>query len=115
MQNADTLAVRALEGVLDRMHRQILAGALDDLSGLTGEIEEHHARLTGLTDSAALERLRAKAARNATCLQAAARGLRAARRRISDIHAARAGLVTYDGRGKRNDVNLGDGSLTQRF
>jgi hypothetical protein len=115
MQATETRAVLALEQVLDRMHRQILAGGLDDLAGLTGEIEEQHARLVGLTDTAALERLRSKAARNATCLQAAARGLRAARRRINDIHAVRAGLVTYDGRGKRNDVQLGSGSLAQRF
>ncbi len=51
--------------------------------------------------TAELAAVKAGAARNTVLLEAAAEGLRAARRRVTDIRAARAGLATYDGRGAR--------------
>lgn len=48
-----------------------------------------------------LERLKAKANQNAALLDAARRGMRAARRRVEDGRRAAQGLQTYDVHGKR--------------
>jgi len=108
-------AGRALERLLDRMHAAVLAGNLSDLATVAPELEAALAGLATLDERALAERLRRKAARNATCLQAAARGLRAARRRIAEIRSARDGLQTYDGHGKRTELPQGRGRLAQRF
>ncbi|HEX9858186.1 MAG TPA: hypothetical protein VGA75_07500 [Paracoccaceae bacterium] len=113
MQQAET--GRELEQLLDGMHRTLLAGDLAPLALLGADIDRLLARMEGVADRPQADRLRRKAARNAACLQAAARGVRAAQRRIAEIQAARLGLATYDGRGKRQDLPQGAGQLTRRF
>lgn len=104
-----------LEQVLDRIHAAVVAGDLVQVRGLAGEVDSLLADLPRLQDQGLADRLRAKAARNATCLQAAARGVRAARRRMTEIRAAQDGLATYDGQGKRLDLAQNAGNLTQRL
>jgi len=115
MADPENQAGRALEQLLDRMHAAVLAGDIRDLATAAPELEAVLADFATLGDRGLGERLRRKAARNATCLQAAARGLRAARRRIAEIRSARDGLQTYDGHGKRTDMPQGTGRLAQRF
>jgi len=106
---------QVLERLLDRMHAAVLAGDIRDLATTAPELEAVLADFASLDDRALGERLRRKASRNATCLLAAARGLRAARRRVAEIQSARDGLQTYDGHGKRTDMPQGTGQLAQRF
>lgn len=107
-------AVR-LEQLLDNIHDAVVAGDLGQVAELGAEVDSLLRGLPDLHDQVLADRLRQKAVRNAACLQAAARGVRAARRRMSEIRAAQAGLATYDGQGKRLDhVQIG-GKLAQRY
>jgi hypothetical protein len=71
--------------------------------------------LPPVADRAFAERLRHKARRNASCLQAAARGLRAAQRRLGDMNTATSGLSTYTSRGQRADVGTQTGMMAKRL
>jgi len=115
MADPENQAGRALERLLDRMHVAVLAGNIRDLAAAEPELEAVLADFATLDDRALGERLRRKASRNATCLQAAARGLRAARRRLAELQSTRDGLQTYDGHGKRTDMPQGAGRLAERF
>lgn len=103
----------AIDQVLDRMHGAILIADFAALAALTPELET---ALAGLRqpDQAVLQRVAGKAARNAACLQAAGRGVRAALRRVTEVRQATAGLVTYDGSGKRTAPGE-PGQLARRF
>jgi len=104
-----------MEQLLDQVHAAIVAGDLLLVRAMAGEIDSLLADLPRLADQGLADRLRAKAERNAACLQAAARGVRAARRRIAEIRAAQDGLATYDGKGKRQELPQGNGTLAQRL
>lgn len=106
---ADPMAI-----LLDRAHVALTQADYANLGPLTAEIEAELVRLEGSGDVAALLRLQARARRNETCLLAAQRGFRAARRRVEEIKAARSGLVTYDTKGRRRDPHP-TGELTKRF
>lgn len=88
----------ALETALDQALEAILAGDLDQLGPIYARTEAILMDLR-VTDALAADRIRAKAARNATCLAAAARGVRAARRRLQEIGLG-AGHHTYDSTGR---------------
>lgn len=107
--------VERLEQMLDRINAAVVAGNLLQLSEMAGEVDSLISDLPQLQDQKLADRLRAKAARNAACLRAAARGVRAARRRMTEIRAAQDGLATYDGQGKRQDLGQNAGKLTQRL
>ncbi|MDZ4093358.1 MAG: hypothetical protein U1D35_00430 [Paracoccaceae bacterium] len=111
----DRSRAQVLEQALDRVHRAALAGELDNFGKMAAEIEALLAQISGLDDLALARRLHEKAERNAVCLQAASRGVRAARRRVAEIAAARTGLVTYDGKGRRAHMTPTEGQLTQRL
>ena len=64
--------------------------------------------------AAALDALIVQANRNAACLQAASRGIRAARRRLAELRRAAEGLSTYDRNGRRNDAPAGRGRVEHR-
>jgi hypothetical protein len=91
-----------LDAALDGTYAALLAGDLAALGGLSLTLENLADALPGL-DRAAADRLRAKADRNGRMLQAAARGVRAARGRLAEISAAPT-LTTYDARGRRESV-----------
>jgi hypothetical protein len=90
-----------LATLLDLVHAALMAadhaalGALE--SDLLQELDQPGFALT----EAELRLVRHRAARNAVCLLAAQRGLKAARRRLGDIRDAASGLVTYDREGRR--------------
>lgn len=103
-----------LEGLLDSVHAALRAGdfaALPALTAAVGALED----VALPRDAGALRALQRKLQRNDACLQASARGLRAARRRLTEIAAARAGLQTYTQTGTRQQIGPSQGRLAQRF
>lgn len=104
-----------LEAALDAMYHSVLAADFEFLSKIAEETERLLGRLDVLRDKAIAGRLREKANRNGHCLQAAARGLRAAQRRLAEMANAEAGLATYTRQGARAQVGTGPGTLAQRL
>lgn len=105
-----------LLAVLDRLHAAVMRGDLASLAVLAAEVEAQ------LPDGAApvplpqpaAERLRHAALRNAACLEAAARGVRAARRRLEETRAAAQGLRTYDMAGRPQMVATAAAAVARR-
>jgi hypothetical protein len=89
-----------LEAVLQDVYLALRAGDLLRLEELCDRTEAALTHLSGPTDARMAERLRDLAHRNAACLEAAARGIRAARRRVAEIRDAQTGTRTYDGNGQ---------------
>ena len=103
-----------LEGLMDAMHAAILAADFDTLSSLSPELDAALESLPKRLNEKSLKRLQRKAERNATSAAAAANGVRAAIRRLSDVRQNLAGLVTYDENGKRAEHG-GQSALQRRF
>lgn len=88
-----------LEALLDETRAALLAGDILRLAALADRV----AAAPPPADLAQLDRTRRKAARNATLLSAAMKGLRAARRRAEE--AGRQGrFSTYDAQGRRDEI-----------
>jgi hypothetical protein len=92
--------VTPLEDLLDQAFAALLAGDLAALAGLDAQIDAAAGTLPTLGEGAA-RRLQRKAERNAKLLQAAGRGLRAARDRMADILSG-SRLTTYDSQGRKS-------------
>lgn len=93
-----------LEHLLDDAAAALLAGDLAALARLTPEME---AASLDPTDRAGAERVQRKAQRNARLLQAATRGVKAARLRVAEIlHGPT--LTTYDARGQKASFPAGN-------
>ena len=103
-----------LSAELDRVYHLLRSGRLEGLADATQALEAELARLDP-TEAAGLYLLRHKAQRNAVCLDAAARGVRAARRRLTEIRTMESGLGTYDDKGRRDELPGLSIRLTQRF
>lgn len=88
-----------LDDLLDQAAAALIAGDLATLAALTPQIES--ADLP--QDRAAGERLHAKAQRNARLLEAAARGVKAARLRVAEITRGPT-LTTYDAQGQKAQI-----------
>jgi hypothetical protein len=86
-----------LETLLDHAAEALLSGDLAALARLTPQIET--ASVTA-SDRPSAERLQRKALRNARLLEAATRGVKAARMRMGEITRGPT-LTTYDARGQR--------------
>ncbi len=89
------------EQILDMMHSAILSADFAALAALTPNLETAVSAAETARDLALLRRISAKANRNAACLLAAGRGVRAAQRRIAELRDAARGFATYDGQGRR--------------
>ena len=107
-------ATDRLSAELDRVYHLLRSGKLEGFAAATQALEAELARLDPV-DTAGLEMLRHKARRNAACLDAAARGVRAARRRLTEIRAIESGLGTYDDKGRRDELPGLSIRLTQRL
>ena len=86
-----------LDDLLDAVAEALLAGDLAALARLAPEVE---AATVSAPDQSGALRLHRKAERNARLLQAATRGVKAARLRVGEI-ARGPTLTTYDARGRR--------------
>lgn len=104
-----------LEAVLDQLHKCILGADFSELPKILAETERLSATLGTLPNRSVAERIRYKANRNGQCLQASARGLRAAQRRLDEISTATTRLSTYTSRGQRAEVGTCPGTLAQRI
>ena len=89
-----------LETLLDQAAAALLAGDLAALARLTPGIEA--ARISP-ADRAEADRLQTKARRNARLLEAATRGVKAARLRMIEITRGPT-LTTYDARGQKAEI-----------
>lgn len=103
----------ALEAILDEMRKCIKIADFSGLTVLALQLDQA-VSIVRPKDADALQRLKRKAAQNATLLDAARRGIMAARRRLEDARRAANGLQTYDGQGRRFDVATG-GMTAGRF
>jgi hypothetical protein len=108
------MQIEALSRALDAVHAAIISGRIDALGPLTDVITDNVARLATATEPQ-MRRLRDQAARNALCLQAAIKGIRAAQRRLAELRQAGAGHVTYDQNGQRASLGNTAGNLRQRI
>ncbi len=90
----------SLEDMLDHMTMALQRGALSELGPLAAAIEAEMATMAPL-DMRRAKELQRRAARNDLCLQAAARGVRAAIARIAGIGGAGAQLSTYGADGRK--------------
>lgn len=93
--NATTLEL------LDQIHSAILVADFVQLERLTPALETSMDAAQTMRGSALLAQIKAKAERNAACLMAAGRGVRAAQHRLAEIRDAAQGFSTYNGRGQR--------------
>ena len=107
---ADAVATQ----VLDQMHGAILAADFPALAVLAPQLEAALLGIGQIRNPTVLQALQRKAHRNAACLLAAGRGVRAAMRRLAEVQGAGTGLITYDGAGKRADHAV-SGQLARRF
>lgn len=89
---------------LESLRRKVGTGDLRDLDAAASAIEAGLADMP-LLDAAAIARVRDAAAANARCLDAALRGLRAARRRVEELVAAER-PETYDVEGRRKGMSV---------
>lgn len=89
-----------LEDLLDQAASALLSGDLAALARLAPVIE---AAEVAPSDRATAERLHRKAQRNARLLEAATRGVKAARQRMDDIVRGPT-LTTYDARGQKAQI-----------
>ncbi len=101
-----------LEAALDNAFAALRRGDLTELAATCAMTETILANLH-ITDRATATRLRSKAERNAACLLAAARGVRAARRRLADVGPGTR-MTTYDAQGRSSAIGDAPHGLTQR-
>ena len=90
--------------LLDEVHAVLLRQDYAGLATLAAALEQELDHPSQKLDSAALSIIRRKANRNAATLIAVQRGIRAALRRITEIHSVSTSLVTYDRTGRREEV-----------
>lgn len=91
-----------IESLLEDMHRAVLNADFAALAAIAPEVEA--SALDPQRDPAAAVRIAALARRNANCLDAALRGLRAGRRRLAEMRGISQGLRTYDRYGQPADI-----------
>ncbi len=104
-----------LEAALDHLYRCILIADFGELPKILAITERLTARLAPLSDRNLAERLRTKANRNGLCLQASARGLRAAQRRLGELATVNTQLSTYTKRGQRTEIVTAAGAIAKRL
>jgi hypothetical protein len=102
-----------IETILDDMRAHLKSANFEALAALTPSLETAMQALADLPPDE-LEQIRKRAETNATLLQAARRGVIAARRRLDEVRRAGSGLQTYDIKGKRATLNPG-GTTAGRF
>ena len=104
-----------LDAALDLLYQSIMVADFSKLSKILHETEHLSLHMMPVADSNFAKRLRSKAIRNGQCLLAAARGVRAAQRRLVDMASASSQLSTYTRGGQRVDVGSGSVELAKRL
>ncbi|MCF8510044.1 MAG: hypothetical protein K9G43_01235 [Rhodobacteraceae bacterium] len=99
--------MQPLEALLDDVRTAVRAANFSTLAQLAPQLEAALADLSEVSaknDPATIGRIKAKAEQNAPLLDAARRGISAARRRLEEVRRASKGLQTYDMRGHRAEI-----------
>lgn len=112
MAGPDRIAM--LTALLDEQAAALRTGRVGDLAALADRLAAVVAGGLPGTDAASARRLRDRVSRNARLAEAAEKGLRAARRRLTEVASAAQGGRTYDGRGQLANVGPGATSLVKR-
>ena len=100
--------------LLDAVYQALLRSDYAVLGKLSEDLERELQKPSGRITDADLQMISRKAERNAAVLLAAQKGIRSARRRLSEIRETASGLVTYDRSGRRAEVSEGR-NLAQRL
>ena len=108
-------ALERLEAVVGETAVAVRQGNLAVMGDLAARTNAALGEIGPETDVDRLESLRAKALHNIIALEAAARGVRAARRRLIEIVGARTGVQTYDIDGKTHRIGGPAGALKARL
>lgn len=108
-------ALDRLEAVVGETAAALRSGNLAVMGDLAKRTDAALAGIVGETDAVRIEALRTLAQRNVTALEAAGRGVRAARRRLTEIVSARGGVKTYDNAGKTQKIGVPSGSMKTRL
>ncbi|HMO72939.1 MAG TPA: hypothetical protein PKC84_15095 [Paracoccaceae bacterium] len=104
-----------MSAALDSLRTALIAGDLAALPGLAETLERLCPDAASGLALAELEALRARARTAGVMLEATARGLRAARRRVDEVAQAGRGLATYDRSGQRRQIGAAMASLPRRI
>ncbi len=102
-----------LVGVLDRVRDAVLGGNFSGLGSLNNDVTALLNEMGRIPAKDATD-IVDKARRNALLLSAALQGMRAARRRLSDLREAASGHRTYGPGGQRSAVTDAPSVLRQR-
>lgn len=108
-------AIDRLEQVMAETVKAIRCGDLNAMADLAERTETALAELGPQTDAERLKALRDLAGGNALALEASAKGVRAARRRLAEVTDARKGVQTYDNTGKTQKIGGPAGAIRGRF
>lgn len=108
-------ALERLEKLVSDTAQALRRGDLAAIGPLAEQTSAALEDLGGETDGSRIEALRNLAKKNALALEAAGRGVRAARRRLAEIVAARSGVQTYDNAGKMQRVGGPVGGMKTRL
>ena len=100
--------------LLDQVYQALLTSDYAALGKLSENLERELQKPSDRMTEAGLQVISRKAHRNAAVLLAAQKGIRSARRRLSEIRETASGLVTYDRSGRRAEVSEGR-NLAQRL
>ena len=93
-----------IEALLEDMHQATLAADFTTLAALTPAVEAATRSVDPRRDPTGARRIVELAQRNARCLDAALRGLRAGRRRLAEMRAIGLGLRTYGRNGQTEEI-----------
>ena len=105
--------IDALEDLLEAERGLLLAGEIQDLERLAERKQSLLAQLAGANpDAASLAALRRQLDRNARILTAAGQGIRHAIERVRQL-ADPAPLATYDGAGRRSEIEAPKPSVSR--
>lgn len=104
-----------LEQAMADIAQAVRTGNFAVMANLAAQTESALQALTPDVDASRLAALRDLAHRNAAGLEAAGRGVRAARRRVKEIAAVRTGGKTYDNAGNTQKIGGPDGAMKARF
>lgn len=100
--------IDALDSLLDRERQALMGGELELIAGLMTEKEELIQRINAFdpVDHANLVGVHEKVTRNQALLNSAMDGIRAVANRMAELRRVRAGLETYDSRGKKQSYGI---------
>jgi hypothetical protein len=97
--------LKSVESYLERERRILRNGQITELADLAEDREKALALLGAARGNGpVLQRLRSEVDRNNALMEAAASGLRAAIKRISDLRAASGPIGSYSAKGERLEI-----------